>query len=206
METALRSIERAGWPHANPIKLVSDLNRGTNDEWVDWDPAMLRDALAVSCDTCMDKIMACQVAATNPDVFHDWDLFYHACTALNHHGANFGWMQPPEVAELAWACYCLRRIQPNEPFGGDVEAFIKTVCTEDGLVFFPWTGGRGLVVQEGKLAQQLQQTWEDGKMPEGKVLSGDWESGDPSPLRTQVTSISGANAYIAHWLDAKNEN
>jgi hypothetical protein len=131
-----------------PIDIARLLDEKTGKAWRDWLPETLWDYLEVKEDQVWrnDLIMATQVAVTNIDVFEDWTLFYAVCVAFNERRVNFEWLDKPSYMECALACHWLRALRPNTSFGPGVIRFICAVMMEDGLVYFPWTGGDGIAL------------------------------------------------------------
>jgi hypothetical protein len=144
-----------------PAELVRFLDEATGKEWRDWDSLTLRDYFDLENNEVrqLDKLMACQVAATNPDVFEDWHLFQACIIAFNDRRVNFNWFDKPSYLELAWGCECLKEITPNVDFGPGVKKFIEAICIDDGVVYFPWAGirvGRINLTLDGNTLEQLK--------------------------------------------------
>lgn len=200
----------AAFPEVNPLALASALDEATAREWHDWEPEMLRDFLQLPEDAVqqLDKVMAIQVGITNPDVFSDWDLFLHVCSAYNHRRASFEWIDQPSYIEAAWTCVCLRNLNGEHQFGPGVIRFLGAVCILDGLVFFPWTGGEGISLCEGvtgewasgivdpelcKLSGQIRDLWEAKQL---QTLEPGEDIQDDDPLHAQLEKIVAAQAYF----------
>lgn len=196
-------------PEANPLAVRTAMDEATNQEWQDWEPEMLRDFLNLPEDEqrVLDKLMAVQVALTNQDVFTDWDLFNHVCTAFNHRRCNFGWLDRPDMMELAWGCICLRGLNGEHQFGPGVERFIIACMLEQGLTYFPWTGGEGIHlcrdpyigITKGlvnpalcKVADDLKTRWENRELQELDPS----DVNDNDALATQLSTIVNCQAYI----------
>ena len=200
-------------PEANPLAIREVLDATTAHEWRDWDPAAIRDFVGIKESDVLltDKILAVQVAVTNQDVFNDWDLFLHVCTAFNHRRANFEWVDQPSTMEAAWACTCLRSLEGGHQFGPGILRFIGAVCLVDGLVYFPWTGGSGLHLCEGDTGRWARGLVDPDLCAVGSKVRELWESGklqelDPSDvdetdqLQAQLGKIVAAQAYIRSQL------
>lgn len=192
-----------------PVDLARMLDETSNKEWRDWLPETLWDWLEVKEDQIWGKdlIMATQVAVTNIDVFSDWTLFYAVCIAFNERRVNFEWLDKMSYMELALGCHWLRQLRPNTDFGPGVIRFICATMLEDGLVFFPWTGGEGIALGHPeadcvrglcdvtKLASDMRKVWEAGlaKHLEPAEMS-DVEEDDAHHV--QMAKIINACAYI----------
>lgn len=162
---------------ANPIVLAQKLDDASKKEWRDWLPETVKDFCGLGEDDVqqLDKVLAIQVALTNVDAFIDWQLFHACCIAFNHRRMNFDWLDKPSYLECAWGCTVLRALRPNTDFGPGIERFICAVMLEDGLVFFPWTGGEGIALDDGEhgryvsgladcqdLAKDMRKVWDAG--------------------------------------------
>lgn len=196
-------------PEANPLAVVSALNTATSREWQDWEPGMIRDFVGLKSDQDqqMDKIMACQVGVTNPDVFDDWTLFHNVTTAFNHHHVNFDWLEPHAPSELAWSCVCLRGMNGTTQFGMGVLRYIGATIITEGMVYFPWSGGdglhlchkphgewaRGLVDHElCAIGDELKKRWDNGDLQELGLSEVD----DTDPFQVQLYKLVACQQYI----------
>lgn len=206
-------------PQANPLAIVRVLDDDTKKAWHEWLPEQCQDELDLAEGSQqLNKVLACQVAATNPDVFEDWDLFHHVGTAFNHHIPNFQWLDKPSHLEVAWACGVLLGINSAHSYGPGVLRYIFAVCVDEGLVYFPWTGGEGLLLAEEAPKLHLQGMLPDDKGL-GKKMRELWLHGglrdvepDPSavtdddPLHVQILLLASANAYIRAQKSAAPED
>jgi hypothetical protein len=197
-------------PEANPLAIAKALDTATQYEWRDWEPAMLRSHIGLAADDsqAMDKVMACQVAKTNADVFADWHLFHHVATAFNHRRAHFEWLEPLSIPELAWACKVLRLLNVSQDFGPGVLRYIGTTCVVEGLIFFPWTGGKGLHLCEEphvswtrglvdadlcSIGSEVRKRWANHELQD---LEYEDAVDDSDPLHVQIQKIVAAQDYI----------
>ena len=195
---------------ASLTDLVQKLDDASQKQWRDWLPETLRAYCGIAEDDVQsaDKLMALQVAVTNRDVFDDWQLFLSCCTAFNHRRVNFEWLDKPSYLECAWACTVLRSLRPNTEFGPSVIRFILAVMLEDGLVFFPWSGGDGIALDDGEtgkyvrgltdcqdLARDMRKVWAAGVMKNTDAAElPDVDEKDPHHV--QLAKLMNGVAYI----------
>jgi hypothetical protein len=202
MELA-EAIDLCHRQHANPQAVALALDTVTGKEWRDWNVRMLAASLKLEPGDVqqLDKVMACQIAVTNPDVFEDWHLFHHVGVAFNHRRANFNWLDELTLYELAWTCVCLRALQPQTAFDKEVLKYIAANCTTQGLLFFPWIGGEGLNLLDPGLdisgmfdaalaptVERVKLMWSAGNLPE--------KTSEDDPFQVQLARIVEAETYI----------
>ncbi len=182
-------------PRANPLAVVAAMDRGTTQEWRDWDPDAISDYCRFKDDDVdlRDKVMACQVAVTNPDVFEAWPLFAAVNDAFNHRRSQFEWSEPPLIPELAWTCSCLRKLQ-SEQFHPGVLRFIASACVHEGLLLFPWVGGEGLCLLDEPASKWLQGVIDvEGHRDTIKAVKDAWDEGALQNL--EVSDVDDANPH-----------
>lgn len=187
---------------ANPVVLASALDDTYGPQWREWEPTLLRAELHLPEDAAQsDKLFATQVAVTNPDVFDCWTLFLPVTIAFNHRQVNFDWVDQPSYLECAWACVCLRKLQPTGSFGPEVHRFLVAICLEAGLAFFPWTGDEGIVPGEFaakgvanvvELGQRVRDIWKKEELQDLRPSQID----ETDPLQEQLAKIVAAQEYI----------
>jgi hypothetical protein len=195
-------------PLANPITLGHLMDTATNFEWRQWLPETIKDFCELKDEDVLqlDKLMAIQVALTNPDVFDEWPLFVACNSAFNHRRANFQWLDQPTFLEAAWTCHVLRALRPNAEFSPGVVRFLCALMVEEGLVFFPWTGTgitlddsesgqyvRGLT-EVSSLAKEAKKVWDSGVLDEAATEADGVDEEDP--LHVQIARLVAAQAYI----------
>ncbi len=196
--------------HESPVRVARVLDEVTKKQWRDWEPETLADHYDLSEDDVQqrDLLMACQVAVTNVDVFSDWQLFLSCCIAFNHRRVNFEWLDKPSYLECAWACMALRELRPNTEFGPGVVRFILSVMLEDGLVFFPWSGGDGIALDDGEtgkyvrglhdcqeLAKDMRKVWQAGAI-KGADPAELPDVNEKDPHHVQLAKLMNGIAYI----------
>jgi hypothetical protein len=200
----------------NPIALATALDFATQRDWRDWEPETMRDLLDLGEDDVrqLDLVMATQVALTNPDVFEDWTLFHHVCVVFNHRRANFEWLDAQTVLEAAWACCVLRALNARESFGPGILRYLTGVCMEQGLLFFPWTGGEGMSVPDmpwspkdmqgalTTLAHEVRTIWQAGTLAGLEPMETDADN----PLHAQLAQIIKAQAYLRSQMPRSPED
>lgn len=125
----------------SPLVLAATLDAQTSHAWRAWEPEDFVHELKLDKSDVhfLDKLLATQVCATNPDVFDDWTLFHHVATVFNGRRANFGYLDELHTEELAFTCYCLTKLNPGHGFGLAVQRYIAAICLVDGLLYFPWS-------------------------------------------------------------------
>lgn len=186
----------------SPVSLASALDDTYGPQWREWEPTLLRSELHLPDDAAQsDKVFAVQVAVTNPDVFDCWTLFLPVTIAFNHRQVNFDWVDQPSYLECAWACVCLRKLQPTGSFGPEVHRFLVAICLEAGLAFFPWTGDEGIIPGEFaakgvanvvELGQRVRDIWKKGELQDLRPS----QINETDPLQEQLAKIVAAQEYI----------
>lgn len=198
-------------PESDPVKLAAALDGETAKEWRSWDPELIREYAKLSGDDVqqLDKLLAIQVLLTNPDVFEDWHLFHHVATTLNNRRASFEFFDALTYLELAWACTVARELDKNHLFGPGVIRYIGAVCLNDGLIYFPWTGGEGFDLTKtdflrGMLdpaltpvAADLRSHWVSGAMQDLKPSSVD----DTNVFHVQMAKLVSGQEFIRSHKD-----
>lgn len=193
-------------PLANPIDLAHLMDEATSKEWRGWLPETVADFCELTEDDVLqlDKLMAIQVALTNPDVFEEWPLFCAVNSAFNHRRSNFEWLDKPTYLEAAWTCHVLNRLKPSGAFQPGVRRFLAALMVEDGLVYFPWAD----ITLDGKengsyvrglcdcadLAEQTKKVWDSGVLDGAATQAEGVDEEDP--LHVQTARLVAAKAYI----------
>jgi len=196
-------------PQVNPLKVADVLDAATSKDWRDWEPEAIREFIDLPASEVqpLDKIMAVQVGLTNPDVFDTWTLFYATTVAFNHRRVNFEWLDKPSIPELAWSCFVLGGLNPAGSWGPDVLRFIGAEMLEEGLAFFPWIGGDGIVLCDDDHGEWAKGLTSPDLCALGKKVRGIWQDGelqdlepsdvdDSDPLQAQLIKIVRAQKYI----------
>jgi hypothetical protein len=126
-------------PTCDPVALSSALDSRFGDAWLDWLPETLSDSYGVTASgNNHDKVLAIQVARTNPDCTEDWTVFVPVVTAFNNRKPDFENLEPPTTAELAYGCVKLAKIAKAWPVTGSARRYIEVSAIDDGLLVFPW--------------------------------------------------------------------
>lgn len=110
-------------------------------EWLEWSPGTLRTTIGRDFSTeihpaVWEKIMAVQVLLLTDDVWQEWQVFVPVVKALNNQIPNFTMAAECSPGELAWAVTEMAKIR-EEPYGDEVELFVRAGCLSHGLVLFP---------------------------------------------------------------------
>lgn len=192
-------------PEANPIAIADALEQASRGEWRDWLPETISSFIGFTAAQVqqLDKVMAVQVALTNPDVFEDWALFSHVAGAFNHNRANFDWVEPHSYLQLAWACQCLHQLDRNRhTLHPDLQKFIASVCMLDGLLFFPWSNPvieipgnpllQGLATDDTLILAEVKKLVDGGMLANTKPSDVD----EHDPVEAQAGKLVAAQAYI----------
>jgi hypothetical protein len=189
-------------PGADPVRVGADLDLQTRREWRDWLPETLRDytELHDEADPRFEKVMACQVALTNPDVFDTWPLFVTVTAAFNDRLPSFRHLDVPEVAEVAKTCKCLRAMAPHD-FSETLHRFVGVLCAESGLLYLPWMplrlweveGLAGLYDGNAELGKRVAHAWDSGAL---QVVE-DSQTEDTDPLAVQCRMLIAIRNYLA---------
>ena len=196
-------------PEANPRAVREVLDAATGREWLDWEPETIRDFVGIPAadQQPLDKIMAVQVATTNADVFEEWALFNHVCTAFNHRRCNFNWLDKPALHEVAWACVCLSRLNGGHQLGPGVIRYIIALMLTEGLTYFPWSGGDGIHLCKDPYQGMTKGLVEPELCRVGDEVEARWKRGElqdlepddvnpKSPLEVQLQIVVNCQAYV----------
>jgi hypothetical protein len=197
---------------ANPIAIATALDVASNKEWRDWEPETLRTFIGFGDEIVqqMDKVMAVQVAVTNPDVFEDWTLFQATVNAFNHHRCDFENLSPPSYIEAAWACVCLNKLAPHI-YSPEIIRYLAVLCWEAGLVYFPWSdpkidmddqsravldgdrrgGLSGLIRLDSALVVDVKSLWEGGAKDTSPSAISELD-----PVHVQLAKLVAAQEWI----------
>lgn len=195
-----------GVENPNPLKIVPAFDTATSKAWREYEPGELVIAAGIKHDDVRreDLVSACQVAITNPDCFDDWHLFHHVATVFNGRRASFEFLDAISYIEAAWACHVLKTLNPVHEFGLGVQRYIAALCLHDGVIFFPWIGGKGLnlctfypvkgLLEKSlcKIADDIQEKYASGVL--STLESSDVD--DKDPLHVQLAKIVNAEEYI----------
>lgn len=179
-------------PVPRPYIVQQTLDTITNRAWRTWLPETLKAYTKASSPYQVDVLMAAQVGCTNPDIFEDWSLFLACSSVFNGRAASFSWIDQPSFIEVAWTCTCLKKLNTKDNFRAGTLRFIRAVMEHDGLVFFPWTGGDGLLLKNHiVLAEQAAKHW-----PDVKGLKPSETIDDADALHVQLARLVNAQQYI----------
>lgn len=192
-------------PEANPMAVADALDQASHNEWRDWLPETLRTYIGLTEDQVLqlDKVMAVQVALTNPDVFEDWTLFHNVAITFNHRRANFEWVDPLSPLEMAWACACLHRLDQNRhTLHPDLQKYVGMTAMLDGLLIFPWSNPaielpnnplfQGLVTDDETTVAEVKKLLAGGLLENTKISEVD----ESHPVEAQAAKLVACQAYI----------
>jgi len=188
---------------ANPRTVVAELDSATSREWRGWELPTLKEFLNLEDGLETDRVAACQVAVTNPDVFSDWDLFQVVNSPFNNRRSNFHWLDDPDIAEIAWTCECLQALGLGT-FTDSAARYIGSCCLLDGLLYFPWTNYvlcedpafRGMVPDHlAPVYQPVVEAWKSGKLQSMNASDID-DAHHEDPVLMQFSKILGILAYF----------
>jgi hypothetical protein len=156
-----------------------------------------------------DKVMACQVACTNPDVGEDWHLFHAVVAPFNNRRADFEWLEMPHVPELARTCQVLQALAPGLDLSPEVTQYIAMCCWDAGLVYFPWSRPAIVLPRRGSLKGLIDPDLIQLADAVAEALAAGKPADDePDPanlLATQLSKINIANRYVAGLAAAAKE-
>ena len=190
---------------ANPIAIADALDQASRREWRDWLPETLASYIGLAGHQVaqLDKVMAVQVALTNPDVFENWSLFNAVSTAFNHTQVNFDWVDPPSYMQLAWTCVCLHRLNQNhDALHPDLQKFVGICCMNSGVLYFPWSNPpielpgnplfQGLSTDDTVILAEMKKLIAGGMLENTKPSEVD----EADPVEAQAAKLVAAQAYI----------
>ena len=198
-------LKVCGDPEANPLAVSDALEQATRSEWRDWLPETLRTYIGLTEKQVaqMDKVMAIQVALTNPDVFEEWQLFHHLAVSFNHRRTNFEWMDMLSYIETAWACACLHRLDRNRhTMHPDLQKYVGMIAISDGLLFFPWSNPEidvpgnplfmGICPDDTTVLAAVKKLVEGGLLDKAELS----EVNEHDPVEAQAAKLVAAQSYI----------
>lgn len=204
MDIKLKALIGAEFP--NPIAITRAFDSETGKAWREYEPEELaaRAGVPTVQSYLYDLVMACQMAATNPDCFDDWHAFHHVATVFNHRRASFEFLDALSYIEAAWACTVLRTLNPRHEFGLGVQRYVSALCMHDGVLFFPWIGGAGLNLctfyplmgmldsKSTEIVDDVMGQWKSGQMED--VAPSDVT--DTNAVHVQLAKLVSGQEYI----------
>lgn len=196
---------------AHPLKIVVLLKAKYNDNWVEWLPetlweAIRRDIGSVS-DVSQNKIQALSVALATDFPWQDWTTFENCGRAFNDTIPVFGQIQPLSPAETAFTITVLKKLNKYD-FSDEVLGYIGSVCLYNGIIYAPpkwFAKAQGLIDQQGKnpeLKDKIKAAW---KIAEKKDLLN-VEFNIEKPVDVHVAKLWAIQEYLRDKASRLKEN
>lgn len=85
----------------------------------------------------LEKVLAITNFIVNDSAHDQWEIFLQTVLVLNDREASFDYIPDVTVAELAWAIYQLRMIDPILHFSTEVLRFISVLLHDEGWLAPP---------------------------------------------------------------------
>jgi hypothetical protein len=135
----LQTIWRS--PSAHPIALILLLLDKYGQEYVDWDPGVLkltldRDGIKTSNEV-WNKIMAGRVVLNSPSPWRQWEVFHWVSRALCGQTPNFVYFEEPELSHLVTGYQIMKIVDPKRPTTLEVDKFIAASFRHEGITYIP---------------------------------------------------------------------
>ena len=126
---------------AHPLTLTLSLLDRYGEDYVSWDPEVLkvtlaRDGIQVS-NSVWTKILAARVVLNSPSPWRQWEVFHWVCCGLAGQQPNITYLEMPVLGHLMLGVDVCKVIDPKRPWAGEVEKFIAAALRDDGQVFAP---------------------------------------------------------------------
>lgn len=128
-------------PNASPAVLTLLLLDRYGEEYVEWDPKVLRqtierDGIKLS-NSVWTKILAARCVLGSPSPWKQWEAFHHVCLGLSGDSPNFIYMEEPEIGHLFVGMEFMTLIDPGREPQEEIDKFIAAAFKLEGLVYAP---------------------------------------------------------------------
>jgi hypothetical protein len=185
----------------HPMKIVVLLKTKYNDDWVEWLPetlweAIRRDIGPIS-DVSQNKIQALAIALATNSPWQDWTTFENCGRAFNDTIPVFGQLQPLSPAETAFTVAVLKKLNSYE-FSDEVLGYIGSVCLYNGIIHAPakwFSRAQKFIDKQNKspeLVDEIKTAW---KVAEKEDLLG-VEFNDSKPVDVHVAKLWAIQEYL----------
>ncbi len=133
--------------------------------WFDWEPETLwitiqKDFKTILGELARNKINAVKTILMNDSFWEEWEIFEKIVGTFNDHVPNFLLVEVPSPAQMAWAVREANYLNPGNSFSDEVSSYVRAVCKEAGLVYFPEDLQFAQSKPLGKLGADVKSAWE----------------------------------------------
>lgn len=144
-EPALAKTASAGtiWkdPEAHPVVLALRLLDRYGQEYLEWDPEVLRltlDREGIKLSNAIwTKILAARVVISSPSPWRQWEVFHWVSRGLGGLSPNFYFLEEPELGHLMLGIDVMRLFDPQRVISTEVDKFVAAVLKNEGCCFAP---------------------------------------------------------------------
>lgn len=128
-------------PNASPAALTLLLLDRYGEEYVEWDPQVLRTTLeregTSMSNSVWTKILAARCALGSPSPWKQWEVFHYTCLGLSGDSPNFVFMEEPEIGHLLAGMEFMDLIDPEREPQEEIDKFVAAAFKLDGIIYIP---------------------------------------------------------------------
>ncbi len=128
-------------PHASPAVLTLLLLDRYGEEYVEWEPAVLRQTLERDdiklSNNAWTKILAARCALGSPSPWKQWEVFHYVCLGLSGDSPNFIYMEEPELGHLLAGMEFMKMVDPEREPQEEIDKFVAAAFRHDGVLYIP---------------------------------------------------------------------
>lgn len=128
-------------PNAHPLVLTLMLLDLYGQEYIEWDPEVLRATLERddihTSNAVWTKILAARVLLNSPSPWRQWEVFHWTALGLAGESPNFVYLEEPEMGHLVVAAELMRIVDPRRETSEDVDKFIAGVFQHENMPYIP---------------------------------------------------------------------
>jgi hypothetical protein len=185
----------------HPLKLLVVLKLRYKDDWVEWLPdtlweAIRRDFGPIS-EVNQNKIQALAVSLSTNAAWQDWPIFENCGKAFNDAIPVFGQVQPLSPVETVFTVSLLKKLQ-DFAFSQEVLGYIASVCLYNGIIYAPvkWFGKVQWIIDKQNenpdLVGEIKQAWETVKKQDLQHV----EFNDVKPVDVHIAKLWAIREYL----------
>ena len=168
-----------------PAAISETFENKYGKDWLEFLPETIRQLLKedfkITDEVLINKILATQVALTNGDLEHEWDMFEKVVMAFNDTIPTFQVMEVPNMSELNWGYTAIKNIRPSFDLE-HLKPYLIPLMVEAGLMWSPWMD---LYIGDHEIIKDL---W-DGPIKETDDLG----------INIQLDKLDIIKRYIESW-------
>jgi len=200
--------------NVHPLALVAYLKSLYDDEWAEWLPETLWQAVRSDVGSISDvnknKVQALALSLSTDFPWKDWTTFENVGLAFNDTIPVFGQMQPLNPSETAFTIRTLKKLNTSRDidpvkFSDEVLGYIASVCLSNGIVHAPseWFGPVQSLVDEQnnnkEIVPDLLSAWKSIKNTDEDLSDASLNENDPSQVYVSRMLV------IREYLRSKKE-